>query len=125
MTYKQQQQQFIQQHQQQVLNLLKWEEEEYNHNRYELGCQYLAVYFGKDQQAIDALSKRTEYWNWWNSMWNVRDEVFAESVTDTMQYGHILRMYNELHNVNQLVQEIGPPSVVLGKAFEKLNLVQL
>lgn len=125
MNYKQQQQQFVQQHQQQVLQLLGWNEESYNQHRYETGNEYLAVYFGKDQHAIDALSKRPEYWNWWNSMWNVRDEVFAESVTDTMSKKHIAAMYAELHNVQQLVQEIGPPSVVLGTAFEKLNLIQI
>lgn len=125
MKHQQQQQQFIQQHQQQVLTLLQWNEETYNQHRYEAGCKYLAVYFGTDQNAIDALSRRAEYWNWWNSMWNVRDQVFADSVTDTLQHNNILQIYNELHNVEQLVCEIGPPAVVLGAAFEKLNLIQL
>lgn len=125
MTHKQQQQQFIAQHQQQVLDLLQWNDETYNQYRYETGCKYLAVYFGSDQDAIDALGKRVEFWNWWNSMWNTRDEVFAESITDTLEHDRIMQLYSGLHDVTQLVQEIGPPAVVLGTAFEKLNLVQL
>lgn len=119
-----QQQAAIIRNQARVIDLLQWNAGFYALNMYNAGLQYLVHYIGKDETAIDQLTARSEFWNWWKNCWNIRDEVFItewDGLEDSISTRDLQQLYADLHNPKILACEIHPPKVVFGQHFITLQ----
>ena len=108
-----------------VIDLLQWNAEMYAAHIYNSGLQYLAKYIGNDEEAINLLTPRTEFWNWWKLLFNARDEAFIDEwdgFEDSTPVNDLRTIYYDLHNPAVLACEIKPPSIVYGKSFVNIEM---
>lgn len=121
----QQQQGRIRFNQGRLIDLLEWSTGQYAIYVYERGLQFLKMYLQNDESAIKRLETRIEFWNWWKSLWNARDEVYLNDVDGMQDKLSVIfrnKLYSELHNPRMLVSEICIPELVYGKDFTKIVL---
>lgn len=105
-----------------VIDLLKWNTDGYAEFIYVCGLQYLEKYIG-DEEAINLLTPRKQFWNWWKLLFNARDEVFIQEwdgLEDSISIHDLRRMYNDIHSPAILACEISPPPIVYGKNFARI-----
>lgn len=100
--------------QQQVQNLLHWDELRYCHFKYRQGIQYLRLYTQGDDGMLNWLERNRLFWNWWKIQWALRDSVYAEDAGRLGQLQHRRLLYTSLHNPYTLIHEIVPPVDVFG-----------
>lgn len=106
----------------QILQLLNWSQEDLAAFIYEVGMEYLSAYFKEDEEAIDRLSRRREFWNWFKNHWSYRDQSFFESfVLDQCSHSYRLLMYRTLHSPSILACDIFPSRQVLGNDFHTIK----
>lgn len=106
-----------------VLQLLNWSKDEFSIFMYETGIEYLKAYFGKDEEVIDRLSERREFWNWFKNHWYYRDKSFFESfLLNQCSLEYRLIMYRGLHNPTILASDIYPTRQVLGNEFSTVKI---
>jgi hypothetical protein len=106
-----------------VRQLLKWSEEQYCTFLFETGLAYLEAYFQQDQQAIDLLKVKREFWNWFKNHWQYRDQIFFESFLQEDAPLHLKReLYTSLHCPDILACEIYPSKIVLGHNFSIIKI---
>jgi len=116
----QQQQAAIIRNQARVIDLLKWNMAAYSAFLYNSGLQYLEKYMRRDEDAIRKLTPRKEFWNWWKTLWNARDEAFIQEwdgLEDEVQAEDMRTLYRDIHNVDVLVCEVAPPSIAYPNDF--------
>ncbi len=124
-THTQQQQASIRFNQARACDLLQWQTGEFAMFIYERGHEYLAAYFGDDQQAIDKLSRRIEFWNWWKNEWNNRDAAYLHDIDgreDEISLRFRNKLYSDLHNIRILAAELSIPSIVYPKDFTIIKM---
>lgn len=105
--------------QQQVMRLLRWDEETYCTFKYESGLTYLRHYTREDADAISWLETHRLFWNWWKNHWNMRDEDFLQlswKVPDFKQE----HLYRQMHNPGMLAREITPNGRILGDSYAQM-----
>ncbi len=120
-----QQQAAIARNQARVIDLLHWNPALYAMQVYNAGLQYLVAYIGNDEAAIDQLTARKEFWNWWKNQWNVRDDAFInewDGLEDSIPRRDLESLYKELHNPKVLACEIHPPKIVYGTQFINIQM---
>lgn len=120
-----QQQAAIARNQARVIDLLHWNPALYAMLVYNAGLQYLVAYIGNNEAAIDQLTARAEFWNWWKNQWNIRDEVFItewDGLEDSIPCRDLESIYKGLHNAQVLACEIHPPRVVYGNQFINIQM---
>lgn len=120
-----QQQAAIARNQARVIDLLHWNPALYAMQVYNTGLQYLVAYIGNDEAAIDQLTARKEFWNWWKNQWNVRDDAFInewDGLEDSIPRRDLESLYKELHNSKVLACEIHPPKIVYGTQFINIQM---
>ncbi len=111
-----------------VIDLLQWNAAMYATFIYNCGLQYLEKYIGNDEEAINLLTPKTEFWNWWKILFNARDEAFIDEwdgFEDNTPVNDLRTIYHDLHNPAMLSCEIKPPSIVFGKNFIKIEMAAL
>lgn len=91
----------------QILQLLEWTDEQLSMFIFETGLDYLKAYFGDDQQAIDIVKKRKQFWNWFKNHWLARDQSFVETF-DCGDAPMSLKLMRQIPSARQL------PDVVHG-----------
>lgn len=65
--------------QQQVLQLIGWDEQQYTQFIYDCGLAYLQAVINDESEYIASFIRRNEiYWNWWKMNWEMRDQEFIE-----------------------------------------------
>lgn len=102
----------------QVCQLLNWSADDFNQFFYETAISYLEAYFDNDEEAINKLSKRKEFWKWFRNHWTYRDQVFYESLMlESCDQCFRLEIYQGLHSAKVLACDIYPSSTVLGSDF--------
>lgn len=125
MTTIQQKQTAITFNQSRVCDLLRWQPECLALFMYERGIQYLTIFYNNDEQAISKISARKEFWNWWRSEWDTRDEVFLDQVDgreDALSIKTLNNIYRSLHLASILVCEIAPPRVIYPADFTTIKM---
>lgn len=116
----QQQAAAITRNQARIIDLLQWDMEMYTLFLYNIGVEYLSQYMKGDQTAIDKLEGRPEFWNWFKTLWNARDEAFVMEFDGRefeMGVETLRTMYRVTHAADILVCEIAPPAVVYPDDF--------
>lgn len=108
--------------QMQIIDLLKWTEDQYTTHLHNSGLEYLRHYCGDDTGIADYLEKKKEFWNWYRNHYDLRNEAFLqqwdclENVIGTVA---IRELYLSQHNPEMLVSVIAPPSFLFDKEFVK------
>lgn len=106
-----------------IMKLLDWDVSVYASFMYNCGLQYLEIYIGPDEEAINMLTPKQQYWNWWKNLFLIRDEAFLDQWQDTEIDLVILRRhYRTAHSPAILACEIHPPSHVYGNNFTKVKM---
>lgn len=101
---------------QQILKVLNWNDEEYFWYQIECGIKYLQLYLPNDVEGQELLKKQSMFWNWWKNHWYAREQAFVHT-TEIMCLSLCVELYYSLHDANELVKEIKPGRVILGKMF--------
>lgn len=110
---------------QEIFDLLHMTKEQHSAFIYEVGCEYLTAFFGKNVSAIKEVEGRKEFWNWFKNQWYIRDERFvADDQNHVTPLELRLSIYRCLHNPIILACEIAPNRVVLGDNYiiQKLKM---
>lgn len=108
-----------------IIDLLQWTKQVYDMHIYENGIQYLHQYYGSDKEAVKIMERHADFWNWWKSMWNARNEVFVnewDGLEDAISHKDLRKLYFDTHNVKVLVAEIAPPSFVYPENFTTIKI---
>lgn len=103
--------------QKEIMKLLRWNEEELQLFVFECGIAYLEAYFINDAEAVNIISTKKEFWNWFQNQWQYRDQAFVECDIDDVPLLFIREMYKALHKPEILACEIYPSRVILGDNF--------
>lgn len=111
--------------QQYILALLGWREEVYNNHMYKTGLRFLYEYMSNDEDAVNQLAPRKEFWNWWKNLYNIRNESFIEvwnspKCIETSCF-ELQRFYLDLHNPSVLACEIHPPRICYPVSFTHIS----
>lgn len=96
----------------QIMELLGWSEEQYNHYQWEQGRKYIEVYL-PEPGAAKAVRKTREYWNWWKLNWYRRDRAIMDSM-QTIEVGEkefVQNVYVREGQINTLLYKAQPITV--------------
>lgn len=107
--------------QKEIQTLVGLSEMEYAEKVFETGTDYIRQYLAYDNYA-DAIVLSKIYWNWWKLQWHIRDMAFLKiaawkSHVQTTTYRDI---YNRVHNVSDLVNEIYPNGYILKESYPEM-----
>ena len=107
--------------QQSVMQVLKWNEQDYADNVYNCGLAYLQYYIGDESMLIiSQIQKSKTFWNWWKKHWEKRDENFLSVVNNCVGSYEWPEVYLELHDPRTLAEEIYPTGAVLGESYDNM-----
>jgi len=107
--------------QQQVCEILQWDELQYGEFIYQSGLQYLREYIKDESEAIiDHIIRSRIFWNWWKMNWQYRDQAFVKSSPVKLQMKTCRAIYFELHDARTLAEEIYPNGAVLGESYNNM-----
>ena len=112
---------------QRVINLLRWDENQYAEYQYKIGKQYLQSYIPRDPEGIDMLVGSRIFWNWWKNQWLLRDMAFMDSEIEKVNHATIVSIYLSLHDADALIQCIYPSGAVLEDGYAEMigNVIKL
>jgi len=107
--------------QQQVLDNLGWNKEQYNQFVYEYGLLYLSGYIPNYPQIVEQITRNQIFWNWWVQHWESRDLEFLEAI-ETADDPVIDReaLFNTIHDPEQLVAGMYLNGQVLQETYAML-----
>lgn len=108
-----------------VCDLLQWKQGTFAIFLYRIGNEFLDAYFDHDQYAIDTISRRVEFWNWFKNEWHLRDEVYlydVDGMEDQLSIAFRNKLYSEHHNPLLLAAEIAPPTSVYPENFPIIKI---
>lgn len=117
----------INRNQARIIDLLRWNLATYSAFMYECGLKFLEKYIGSDEEAINLLTPRQEFWNWWKLQFNARDEAFIsewDGLEDHTPVADMRQLYKDIHNPAVLACEIHPPKQVYGKEFVNIEMAE-
>lgn len=115
----------VKRNQSRIVDLLKWRPEQYSTFMYDCGLEFLVAYLGNDEEAINLLTPKEEFWIWWKNLFNLRDESFIrewDGMEDAISTADLYQLYRDLHNPKVLACEIHPPRYVYGRAFTQIEM---
>lgn len=112
--------------QEQIVDILQWDEDRYSKYVLECGNAYLYAYIKNEAEEVIAQIKRSRiFWNWWKINWQLRDLAFIESISAPIKKDVARQVYQSLHDPATLAAELFPDGTVLGESYaamiEELN----
>lgn len=101
-----------------ICKTLGWDEGQYATLQYNMGLQYLCLYYADHFPTIDMMQRSALYWNWWKNKWAQRDEHFMDrfnSLPTWQPYSVSSRVsdYYAMNDARELVHNIRPAQVIL------------
>lgn len=96
--------------QQQVCDLLGWDDLKYGTFMYNSGLNFLCFYFNGHQELIEKYHSNKYYWAWFTMNWIAREKAYCESFTELQEvsYSNRLTIYLHTHNCLHLSSELKP-----------------
>jgi hypothetical protein len=104
--------------QQQILKLLKWDEQKLMQMVYDNAIHYLNEFISDYPQVIAEISRSKTFWNWWTNHWDDRDKEFLEQCEGySDDVNNRIELYLNLHDPATLSAALYLNGQVLEETF--------
>lgn len=106
--------------QEQVIELLRWTEMEYNTFQFESGLAFVESYISRDSPYGQVLLQSRVFWAWWKNQWALRNEIFVRDVDRISKRWCIEDWYKTMNSGKALACHTHPNRRVIDDSYAEM-----